>query len=175
MRFCKGPSRPNAGTLGYGVGVTATHGERPVPHLSEDELLAWRGLLELEARVLGVLDAELRADHDLSIAEFDTLYQLWLQPGGRCRMKDLAEKLLVSRGGVTKLITRLRGRGLVARVSRPGQQAVDAQLTETGEALLAKAMDTHFDGVRRLVTSRLSAAELHTLRTVTTRLREPPA
>ncbi|WP_326566031.1 MarR family transcriptional regulator [Amycolatopsis rhabdoformis] len=153
--------------------MSATPGERPVPHLSEDELLAWRGLLELEARVLGVLDAELREDHDLSVAEFDTLYQLWLQPGGRCRMKDLADKLLVTRGGLTKLITRLRSRGLVARVSQPGQQAVDAQLTEAGEELLAKAMDTHFDGVRRLVTSRLSPAELRTLRTITQRLREP--
>ncbi|MFI5610606.1 MarR family winged helix-turn-helix transcriptional regulator [Amycolatopsis sp. NPDC051903] len=152
--------------------MTEKHGERKVPHLSEDELLAWRGLLELEARVLAVLDAELQDLHSLSIAEFDALYQLWLSPAGRCRMKDLAEKLLVSRGGVTKLITRLRNRGLVARLSQSGQQAVDAQLTEAGEELLTKAMDTHFAGVRRLVVSRLSPDELRTLRTITTRLRD---
>lgn len=146
--------------------------ERAVPHLTEAELLAWRGLLELEARVLSVLDAELRAKRDMSISEFDVLYQLWLQPGGRCRMKDLASRLLVSRGGATKLINRLADKGMVRRVSRPGLQAVEAELTDLGETALAEAMDTHFDGVRRLVISRLEPADLSTLRRISERLRD---
>jgi DNA-binding MarR family transcriptional regulator len=147
--------------------------ERSVPHLTEDELLAWRGLLELEARVLSVLDAELRDKRDLSISEFDALYQLWIQPGSRCRMKDLAASLLVSRGGVTKLIIRLESKGLVRRISEPGLQAVEAELTGAGESALADAMDTHFDGVRRLVISRLGPGELRTLRSISDRLRDP--
>jgi DNA-binding MarR family transcriptional regulator len=143
-----------------------------VPHLTESELLAWRGLLELEARVLSVLDAELRDKQGMSISEFDALYQLWLQPGGRCRMKELASRLLVSRGGATKLINRLAGKGLVSRLSRPGLQAVEAELTAAGEAALADAMDTHFDGVRRLVISRLEPGELSTLRAISERLRD---
>jgi hypothetical protein len=78
-----------------GARGTGCH-ERAVPHLAEDELLAWRGMLELEARVLAVLDAELREKRGMSISEFDALYQLWIQPGGRCRMKDLASRLLVA-------------------------------------------------------------------------------
>jgi DNA-binding MarR family transcriptional regulator len=148
--------------------------ERGVPHLSEGELLAWRGMLELEARVLAVLDAELRDKRDLSISEFDALYQLWVQPGGRCRMKDLANRLLVSRGGATKLIIRLEKRGLVQRMSQSGLQAVTAALTEAGEAALADAMDTHFDGVRRLVVSRLEPDELAMLRRIAERLRDAP-
>jgi DNA-binding MarR family transcriptional regulator len=147
--------------------------ERPVPHLTEDELLAWRGLLEVEARVLSVLDAELRDKQDLSISEFDVLYQLWIQPGSRCRMKDLAAKLLVSRGGATKLIIRLESKGLVRRISQPGLQAVEAELTCAGESVLAEAMETHFDGVRRLVISRLEPGELRTLRLISERLRDP--
>ena len=148
--------------------------EPAVPHLSEDELLAWRGMLELEARVLAVLDAELRDKRDLSVSEFDALYQLWLRPGGQCRMKDLANRLLVSRGGATKLIIRLEKRGLVQRNSQSGQQAVTAALTEAGEAALADAMDTHFDGVRRLVISRLEPDELRMLRRIAERLRDTP-
>ena len=148
--------------------------ERAVPHLSEDELLAWRGMLELEARVLAVLDAELRDKRDLSVSEFDALYQLWLQPGGRCRMRDLANRLLVSRGGATKLIIRLEKRGLVERISQSGLQAVTAALTEAGETALADAMDTHFDGVRRLVISRLEPDELGMLRRIAERLRDTP-
>ena len=147
--------------------------ERSVPHLTEDELLAWRGLLELEARVLSVLDAELRDKRGLSISEFDALYQLWIQPGSRSRMKDLADKLLVTRGGVTKLIIRLESKGLVRRLSQPGLQAVEAELTCAGESVLADAMDTHFDGVRRLVISRLEPDELRTLHRVSERLRDP--
>lgn len=149
--------------------------ERAVPHLSEDELLAWRGMLELEARVLAVLDAELRDKRDLSVSEFDALYQLWLQPGGRCRMRDLANRLLVSRGGATKLIIRLEKRGLVQRISQSGLQAVTAALTEAGETALADAMDTHFDGVRRLVISRLEPDELGMLRRIAERLRDAPS
>ena len=148
--------------------------EPAVPHLTEDELLAWRGMLELEARVLAVLDAELRDKRDLSVSEFDALYQLWLRPGGQCRMKDLANRLLVSRGGATKLIIRLEKRGLVQRNSQSGQQAVTAALTEAGEAALADAMDTHFDGVRRLVISRLEPDELGMLRRIAERLRDTP-
>jgi DNA-binding MarR family transcriptional regulator len=151
------------------------HSERAVPHLSEEELLAWRGLLELEARVLAVLDAELRDKRGLTISEFDALYQLWIQPGSRCRMKDMANLLLVSRGGATKLIIRLEKRGLVRRVSQAGLQAVTAELTEEGESVLAEAMDTHFDGVRRLFISRVDPDELATLRRIAGRLRGDPA
>jgi DNA-binding MarR family transcriptional regulator len=147
--------------------------ERAVPHLTEAELLAWRGLLELEARVLSTLDAELRDKKDMSVSEFDALYQLWLQPGGRCRMKDLASRLLVTRGGATKLINRLTAKGLVRRVSQPGLQAVEAELTAEGESALADAMDVHFDGVRRLVISRLDPEDLSTLRRISERLRDP--
>jgi DNA-binding MarR family transcriptional regulator len=136
-------------------------------------LLAWRGLLEVHARVLSLLDMELRDKQDMSLSEFDALYQLWLQPGGRCRMGELASRLLVSRGGATKLINRLADKGLVRRLSRPGLQAVEAELTPEGEAALSQAMDLHFDGVRRLVVSRLQPAELATLRAVTKRLRAP--
>ena len=40
-------------------------------------------------------------------------------------------------------------------MSQPGLQAVQAELTAAGESALAEAMDTHFDGVRRMVISRL--------------------
>jgi DNA-binding MarR family transcriptional regulator len=156
-------------------GDSAGRRERAVPHLTEDELLAWRGMLELEARVLSVLDAELREKRDLSVGEFDALYQLWIQPGGRSRMKDIANRLLVSRGGATKLIIRLEKRGLVRRITQSGQQAVMAELTPDGESVLTDAMDTHFDGVRRLVISRLEPGELAVLRRIAERLRDDPA
>jgi DNA-binding MarR family transcriptional regulator len=164
-----GETHPQEGADGAG------RRERAVPHLTEGELLAWRGMLELEARVLAVLDAELREKRGVSVGEFDALYQLWIQPDGRCRMKDIANRLLVSRGGATKLIIRLEQRGLVRRISQSGLQAVEAELTPEGESVLVDAMDTHFDGVRRLVISRLEPDELAVLRRIAERLRDDPA
>ena len=79
-------------------------------------------------------------------------------------MKDLASSLLVTRGGATRLIARLESKGLVRRISTPGLQAVEAELTAAGESVLTAAMDTHFDGVRRLFISRLEPGDLQSLR-----------
>jgi hypothetical protein len=50
---------------------------------------------------------------------------------------------------------------------------VEAELTAEGESALADAMDVHFDGVRRLVISRLDSEDLSTLRRISERLRDP--
>ena len=94
--------------------------EKVVPHLSESQLLAWRGMLEVHARLLPVLDDELRASIGLSLSEFDVLYQLWIRPRGRLRMKRLAAALLVTPSGVTRIVSRLERGRLVRRNSRRG-------------------------------------------------------
>jgi hypothetical protein len=63
----------------------------------------------------------------------------------------------------------------VLRMSRPGAQAVTAELTPEGETALTAAMDTHFDGVRRLVISWLEPDELATMRRIADRLQDEPA
>lgn len=134
-----------------------------MPHLDEDELLAWRGLLETQAHVLRALDEELQSVLNLSINEFDVLYQLWAADGER-RMKDLAEATLVTPSGVTRLVMRLEDRGFVRRESARGRQAVVATLTRSGEQLLRRAMDVHFAGVRRLFIDELTTTDIRRLR-----------
>ena len=146
--------------------------ERSVPHLSPDELLAWRGLLETQSRLIRRLDEELLAEQGLSISEFDALYQLWVAPGMRRRMKDLAGAVLVTRSGITRLVDRLEDRGLVRRISQTGVQAVEAGLTPAGVRVLRQAMETHFRGVRQLFVSQLSPAEIRRLVTLWTRFTE---
>jgi len=133
--------------------------EKAVPHLSEPELLAWRGLLEVHARLLPALDDELSSAAGLSLSEFDVLYQLWIRPGCRMRMKRLATALLITPGGATRIVKRLENDKLVHRLSRAGEQAVEAELTARGQERLAAAMDIHFAGVRRKFSNDLSEAE----------------
>jgi len=96
----------------------------------------------------------------MSLSEFDVLYQLWIAPERRTRMKSLAAAVLVTPGGVTRLVSRLEERGWVRRTGERGVQAVVAELTTTGSRALERAMDVHFAGVKRDFVSRLSRAEV---------------
>jgi len=145
--------------------------DKTVPHLSPAELLAWRGLLETEARLIPYFDSELRERDGMSVNEFDALYQLWIGPNMRRRMKELAAALLVTPGGVTRLATRLEGRGWVRRLGKRGTQAVDVELTRLGLRTLERAMDTHFAGVARMFVARLSPKEIRQLVVVWRKLR----
>jgi DNA-binding MarR family transcriptional regulator len=143
-----------------GASCAPTGRERPVPYLSEAELRAWCGILEVTSRTLPLLENELRRERGLTLGDFDVLYQIWRTPTQRVRMKDLAESVLVTPGGVTRIVNRLSNRGLVERVRVTGRQAISAALTAAGEEELGEAMREHFRGVRRMFVEHLSADDI---------------
>lgn len=149
--------------------------ERDVPHLERRELLAWRGVLEVQTVILPALEAELRQQTGLTLSEFDVLYQLWRTPEKRRRMVDLARAVLVTPGGVTRIVGRLEDRGLVERQSATGRQAVVTRLTAQGEQELRAAMEVHFDGVRRMFVQHLTDADVDRIVDLWARIREPNA
>ncbi|MEA2519553.1 MAG: hypothetical protein QOF49_1633 [Chloroflexota bacterium] len=144
--------------------------------VDEPQIGAWRSFLTAHARVTRRLDEELQAAHGLSLAEYDALLQIAHAPGRRVRMNVLAERVILSRSGITRLVDRLEAHGSVKRIAcvtdARGQEAV---LTEAGMARLRSAATTHLDGVRRLFLGRLDAAELEALEASLTRVAEPLA
>ena len=162
------PPSPRSGRPSPAPGVAR---EREVPHLAEAELLAWRGMLEVERQMLPLMDEELQRRTGLTISEFDVLYQLWIAPSKRRRMKHLAQAVLVTPGGITRMVGRLEERKLVRRVNSAGRQAVEAELTPAGEEQLHIAMDVHFHDVRRLFIDKLSATDVAWLVELWQRLR----
>ncbi|WP_326568894.1 MarR family transcriptional regulator [Amycolatopsis rhabdoformis] len=151
--------------------------EKDVPHLTRQELLAWRGVLELQTAILPALERELREHTGLTLSEFDVLYQLWRTPELQCRMVDLARAVLVTPGGVTRIVARLEERGLVRRLTATGRQAVMTQLTAQGQRELDAAMDVHFQGVRRMFLRHLKAEDIERMMRLWAQIREatPPA
>ena len=125
---------------------------------------AWRTFLHAHARVTRRLDDELQVAHGLSLAEYDALLQIALAPGRRVRMNVLAERVILSRSGITRLVDRLEAAGSVERAAcstdARGQEAV---LTAVGLERLRSAATTHLDGVRRYFLDRLDPAELTAL------------
>ena len=117
--------------------------------LSEVELAAWRGVLRVHAAVVKELDAELEARHRVPLTSYEVLKGLRKAPGGRLRMAELAEHVLLSRSGMTRLIDRLEREGYVTRSTcdKDGRGCY-AVLTEEGALLVDRARATHIAVVR---------------------------
>jgi DNA-binding MarR family transcriptional regulator len=132
--------------------------------LTPVELGAWRGLLRVHAALVRDLDAELVAAHDLPLSSYDVLIYLQSAPGRRLRMAELADSVLLSRSGVTRLVDRLERDGLIARDTCVDDgRGCYAVLTDAGEALLARARPTHLQGVRDRFLAHFADDELRQL------------
>jgi len=135
------------------------------------EPAVWRALLRAQAIIARRLQADLLAAHDLALGSYDVLLHLSEAPGGRLRMNDLADRVLLSRSGLTRLIDRLQAAGLVARQSCDSDaRGLYAVLTPAGRARLAEATPTYRRAVRRYMLDRLDPQELRTLEEILTRL-----
>jgi DNA-binding MarR family transcriptional regulator len=137
---------------------------------------AWRSFLTAHARITRRLDEEIQAAHGLSLAEYDALLQIAHAPGRRVRMNVLAERVILSRSGITRLVDRLEAAGAVERAAcstdARGQEAV---LTPVGLERLRSAAPTHLEGIRRYFLDRLDPAELQALETSLASLADPLA
>jgi DNA-binding MarR family transcriptional regulator len=124
--------------------------------LNDDEIRAWGGFLRTHARIVRELDQELRDAHGMPLGTFDVLINLALAPEEMLRMRDLADAIVLSRSGLTRLVDRLVREGLLER-RRCGEDARGAWavLTPAGKRALAKAAPTHIEGVRRRFLSAL--------------------
>jgi DNA-binding MarR family transcriptional regulator len=132
--------------------------------LGEAELGAWRGLVRVHAALARELDAELDACHGLPLSSYEVLRSLTKMPAGRMRMAELAEHVLLSRSGMTRLIDRLEREGLVARTTcdKDGRGCY-AVLTEHGRDKVEQARGTHIAVVREGFLRHFSEVELREL------------
>jgi DNA-binding MarR family transcriptional regulator len=136
----------------------------PIRELAPEELGAWRGLLRVHSALVKALDAELLAAHELPLTSYEVLINLQAAPGRRRRMAELADGVLLSRSGMTRLVDRLERDGLITRDACVHDgRGTFAVLTEKGDACLAEARRTHLDGVRERFLRHFEADELRTL------------
>lgn len=132
--------------------------------LAPAELAAWRGLLRVHAALAKLLDAELARAHDLPLSSYEVLITLQAAPAKRCRMAELADRVLLSRSGMTRLVDRLEREGLLERDTCTSDgRGCFAVLTEAGGRLLAQARPTHLAGVRERFLAHFAEDELATM------------
>ena len=141
------------------------------PRLSEAQLGAWRLFLRAHAQITRRLEHDLLTEHDLPLGSYDVLLQLAEAPARRLRMTDLADRGLLSRSGLTRLIDRLVREGLVERAACPSDaRGTHAVLTDAGFDRLRSAAPTHLRGVAEHVTERLTEDEVEQLHALMAKL-----
>ena len=140
--------------------VRRTGGEKLTPL----ELGAWREFLHVHAVLTRELDEELRRAHGLPLSSYDVLVNLESAPDRQMRMSELADAVLLSRSGLTRLVERLEREGLLSRADCPSDARGSlAVLTDDGMDRLAQARKTHLRGVRERFHGRFSDEELEQL------------
>ncbi len=137
---------------------------RPQSSTHADARAAWHRLLQVSSRTLREIDRELDLHHRLSVNEFDVLITLDNSPERKLRMTDLAREVMLSSGGLTRLVGRLEQRGLVRREPDPvDARSFHASLTDAGARRLAEARTTHDAVIQETFGRPLSNAQLGAL------------
>lgn len=137
----------------------------------ERQLEAWVRLLRAHAALTRSLSADLVAEHGLTINDYEVLLHLQRAPEKVLRRVDLAERVLLTASGITRLLEGLECEGLVEREGcATDRRVVYAKLTEAGEQRLREASGTHLAGIHELFTSRFGEDELAALASLLGRL-----
>ena len=146
------------------MSATTTETDTQTITRHDPRLAAWRAFLLAHARVVRQLEHELQSEQGLALTDYDVLVQLATAGDRRLRMSELADRLLLSRSGVTRLVDRMVSEGLDERVScesdRRGQWA---SLTDAGYQRLRAATPTHLRGVAEHFLDQLEPDELRGL------------
>jgi DNA-binding MarR family transcriptional regulator len=117
---------------------------------SRSRFHAWHAFLVAHAALEPILNRELEAACGLPLRWFDVLTQLHSAPHKRLSMTELANAVLLSKSGLTRLVDRIEEAGLVQRVAAPGdRRSLLIVLTPSGEKRLKRAAPIHEDGIRR--------------------------
>ena len=132
---------------------------------------AFAALLRAHAASTRALNAQLLADHGLTLSDYEVLLRLAWSPDRRMRRVDLANEVLLTASGITRLLDGLEKAGWVERgTCDSDRRVVYAVLTESGLTKLREAAVSHVAQVEELFTERFNAAELETVGNLLSRL-----
>src|ERR1700686_4836867 len=118
-------------------------------------LEAWVAFLRAHAAITRELSAQLQRRHGLTLNDYEVLLPLSRAEGGRMRRVDLAESVILTASGITRLLDGLERAGFVEKASCESDARVSyAKLTVGGSRKLGEAAETHLAGIEELFTGR---------------------
>jgi DNA-binding MarR family transcriptional regulator len=130
-----------------------------------ETISAWLNLVQAQTVVGDALEARMQAEHGLSLAEHEVLVRLYREPERQLMMHDLAELLLLSKSGVTRLVDRLVQRELLTRgACETDRRVTYAVLTDQGAQLVEASYPDFGEALWDVLGQHLSTADLAALR-----------
>lgn len=133
----------------------------------DESFSVWPMLLEAHAVLVERLGRDLEHNGGPPLAWYDVMVQLSAAPDGRLSMRELAERVLLSKSGVTRLVDRMADAGYVERDScAEDRRIVYARLTDKGRTIFDQVRPGHIGDVERYFSSHLTAEEARVLKNV---------
>jgi len=152
------------------VGAVKEQGQGPA---SRERVAAWINLQQTNRVIQTLVEERLKAATDLSWAEFEVLWRLELAADHPLQMSEIAEQLLGSPSGITRMADRLEKDGLIARETpRENRRVVHVKLTEHGASVLADARHAFGEALGDAFSAHLSETDVAALRRLTRKLLE---
>lgn len=135
-----------------------------------EALEAWEALFRAQVTVLRLLNTEM--PDELSLNEYDVLFNLSRQEGNRLRLRDLTRHLFLTQPSVSRLVGRLAERGLVCKEADPGDgRGTVVCMTAEGAETFRRVAVVHAESIRKYVGGALDADEMRQLQQLTDKLR----
>jgi DNA-binding MarR family transcriptional regulator len=119
--------------------------------LTDSDLATWKAFLNAHDRITRQINADLAA-HDLpDLTVYDALWALRTGEGGRRRMGELGEAVVLTRTAIVRLVDRLESAGLARREPVPeDRRGSYVVITPEGKAMLKKMWPIYSAGIERL-------------------------
>ena len=125
-----------------------------------DDVAAWRAVLLAQHRVVRAIERDLAAAGEIPLYWYDVLLELNGAPSRRLRMQDLAERVVLSRSRVSRIVDELAARGLVERLPDPDDgRASLAHLTDEGRTAFRRVAPKYLRGIEEHFGQHLDAEE----------------
>ena len=128
-------------------------------------------MLEAHTRLLEQMESDLRRDCGLPLVWYDIMIKIWVAPGRRIRMAELAEQALLSRSWLTRRVVQLEQAGLVTRTGAGDDgRGVLVEMTPTGLETFKKMDESHAKSIAKHFSAHLSQDEAQVMTAAFTRI-----
>ena len=118
-------------------------------------------MLRVHALLVEQLDDELRLEQQLPLSSYDVLVNLARTPRGQLRMRELADQILMTKSGLTRIVDVLERQGLVERIpAEEDGRGLCAKLTPQGREKFHAAHRVHLRGIRSRFLDKLTTSQL---------------
>jgi DNA-binding MarR family transcriptional regulator len=132
---------------------------------------AWESLFRAQVAIMRSLASEFPS-REISLNEYDVLFNLSRQPDRRIRLRDLNKHVLLTQPSVSRLIDRLASRGYVDKEADPKDaRGTIVSLTDAGYELFRKVAVDHIGTITDRIGDSLTDDELKLLTELCDRLR----